>query len=218
MGTRAAIFDLDRTLVPVNTASLFMKWQLSRGEARRRDIARTGLLLAQYTLGTIDAAKIARYAARPLIGRNEARFASLMHDWTHTEVVPRVTAHAREEIARRREQGYVIAILTGSTPYSAVPLGNALGIDHVLGSQLEVKDGVFTGELVGPLCFGEGKVERAEQWASEHAIDLAQSAFYSDSISDLPMLERVREPFAVNPDPRLRVLAKWRGWPRLYWR
>ncbi|MCC6811971.1 MAG: HAD-IB family hydrolase [Deltaproteobacteria bacterium] len=214
---KAAIFDLDRTLVPVNTASLFVRWQLERGEARRRDLLKSLFWLGQYTLGVIDAGDIARRAARPLRGKNEAAFRELMRGWVDAQVLPKVTEAAKREIAARRSEGFVCAILTGSTAYSADPLGLALGIEHIIGSELEVRGGSFTGELVDPLCFGHGKVTRAEAWASRHGIDLSQSVFYSDSISDLPMLERVKEPIAVNPDPRLRVLAKWRGWRRLYW-
>jgi HAD superfamily hydrolase (TIGR01490 family) len=213
----AAIFDLDRTLVPLNTASLFVKHQYARGEARRRDVLRSIVWLGQYTLGVIDAMEIASRATRRLAGRNEEQFAAMMQLWVDAHVLPRVSQLARMEVERRKQEGYLCAILTGSTPYSALPVGRALGIDHVIATELEVKEGCFTGNLVAPICFGRGKLDRAEIWAKEHGIDLSASLFYSDSASDLPMLERVREPFAVNPDPRLRVIAKLRGWPRLYW-
>lgn len=217
MKKRAAIFDLDRTLVPMNTASMFVRWQYARGEARRRDLLKSAVWLFQYTVGVIDAVDIARRAARPLRGKNEAAFQTMMHEWTKQHVLPRISPLAKEEIARRQREGYVCAILTGSTHYSASPVGHALGIEHVIGTELAVAEGRFTGELVDPICFGQGKVARAEKWALAHEIDLGASIFYSDSASDLPMLERVAEAYAVNPDPRLRVIARWRGWPRLYW-
>jgi phosphoserine phosphatase len=90
-------------------------------------------------------------------------------------------------------------------------------LDAALSQGYEVKDGVFTGEPLRPICYGKGKVEMAEAWAREHGVDLAASSFYSDSVTDVPMLERVGRPFVVAPDPRLRRIARARGWPALDW-
>src|SRR5262249_30593744 len=108
---------------------------------------------------------------------------------------------------------------TSATRYLAEPLGADLGIPHHLVSQLVVRDGCFTGEAVRPLCYGKGKVWWAERFAAEHDVDLASSYFYTDSITDLPVLDRVGHPRVVRPDPRLRRVAQQRGWqilrPRL---
>ncbi len=212
MQRRAALFDLDRTLVRVNTAALFVRWQVRRGEARRRDLARTAMYLARYTFGAIDAIAIVRRVALGMKGVDEAGFRARMDRWIAAEVMTHVTDAARTEVARRREAGDVCAILTSSTPYAAEPVARALGIEHVLATELEVFDGAFTGTVRDPICYGAGKVSVAETWARTNDIDLARSAFYTDSISDRPMLERVGEPVIVNPDPRLRVLAWRRGW------
>jgi HAD superfamily hydrolase (TIGR01490 family) len=215
--TRACLLDLDRTLVRVNTASLYARWQVREGEARRRDGMRVAWWIARYTLGLIDAEQIARSLARPMVGRDEARFAERVERWVRDEVLPHVAPAARDEIARRKAEGYLCAIVTASTSYSAEPVGRAVGIDHVLSSHLEVVDGAFTGEVVPPFCYGEGKVVAVESWARTHGVDLTQSAFFTDSISDLPLLERVGEPVAVNPDPRLRWVARRRRWPVFRW-
>ena len=101
-------------------------------------------------------------------------------------------------------------------PRMSLPTGvrlRSLGIDHIVSSELEVgPDGRFTGLLVEPLCFGKGKVTRAERLARELGFDLGESTFYSDSLTDLPLLERVRVPIIVNPDPRLKRIARRRGW------
>jgi putative phosphoserine phosphatase/1-acylglycerol-3-phosphate O-acyltransferase len=104
-------------------------------------------------------------------------------------------------------------LLTSATRYLAGPLAADLGIDHMLVTQLTVENGRFTGEAVRPVCYGEGKTYWAERFAAAHGIDLARSYFYTDSITDLPVLERVGEPRIVNPDPRLGRLAARRGWP-----
>ena len=214
---RAALFDMDRTLVQVNTAGLYVRWQFRNGEARARDLAQMLWWLAQYTMGVVDAEAIARHAALGLRGQGEADVSDKLRRFVKNEVMQHVAAAARNEVTRMRERGYLCAILTSSTSYSALPLGEELGIEHILGSRLLVADGRFTGEYGSPLCYGPGKIAAAEQWASEHAIDLRESVFYTDSISDLPMLERVGTPVAINPDPRLWLLARRRGWRTEKW-
>lgn len=214
---RAAFFDMDRTLIRVNSAALFVRWQVRRGEARRRDLAQMLWWLVQYTFGVLDAEALAREAARGMRGRDEARFVDEVRAWVESDVMPHIAERARAEVARRRRAGYECVVLTSSTPYSADPLARALEINHVLASRLEVAAGRFTGEYVTPLCYGVGKVVLAERWAREHDVDLGYSAFYTDSISDLPMLERVGEPVAVNPDPRLWWVARRRRWRLERW-
>ncbi len=108
-------------------------------------------------------------------------------------------------------------MLTASTRYAADPLALELDIEHVLATTLEVAHGKFTGECA-TLCYGAGKVDVARQWAAQNEVDLSQSAFYTDSVSDAPMLEVVGEPRVVNPDLRLGRLARQRGWPIDHWR
>lgn len=218
MSARAAFFDMDKTLVPVNTGELYARWRFRRGESGLGDVLRVGWWSVQYTFGLVDADAVSRYAARTLEGRDERAFADECREWYAAMVRPHLTDHARREVDRRRQDGYLLAVLTGSSPYAAGPLAEDLGIDHVISSRLEVVGGCFTGEVESPLCYGPGKVARALDWSARHAVDLAASAFYTDSLSDLPMLERVGEPRIVNPDPRLRALARSRGWPIEIWR
>lgn len=214
---RAALFDLDRTLVRVNTGGLYLRWQRKRGLVRRRQLLRGLWWMARYTLGSLDANAIAGLAARNLRGLDEAEFRAAMRAWVHEAVVTHVSDAARREVTRRQREGYLCAIVTGSTVYSAEPLAEVLGITHVLASRLTVENGALTGDMVRPLCFGVGKVTLTQAWAEKHNVDLAQSVFYSDSISDLPLFERVGECYAVNPDPRLMWAARRRGWPILRW-
>ena len=108
--------------------------------------------------------------------------------------------------------------MTGASPYAARPLGRRLGIANIVASELEVDgEGRFTGRLVAPLCIGHGKVERTRRLAAELGFALEDATFYSDSYTDLPLLELVAEPVAVNPDPRLRRIAVKRGWRLETW-
>lgn len=217
-GVRAALFDMDKTLVQVNTGKLYVRWRFRRGESGVSDLARVSWWSLQYTLGLVDADAVSRYAARLLTDRDEDGFAQECRVWYASMVRPLVTQAARREVARRKAEGMMTAIVTGSSPYGARPLAEELGIDHVVASELQVREGRFTGEVDLPLCFGRGKVARAERWAQEHGVDLRASVFYSDSVSDLPMLERVGEARVINPDPRLRRIARQRRWPIDIWR
>jgi len=110
-----------------------------------------------------------------------------------------------------------LVVLSAASVYVVKPLAERLNIPDYLCTYLEVKDGRFTGRLVEPVCFGPGKLLLAEEFAARNSIDLGQSYFYSDGYEDLPMLERVGHPVAVNPDRRLRRLAERRGWPIESW-
>ncbi|MAQ18121.1 MAG: HAD-IB family hydrolase [Sandaracinus sp.] len=217
MTRRAAFFDMDRTLVRVNTGSLYARWRFQRREAGLRDMARVARWMALYTFGAIDAEAVSRRALESVAGMSEEEFRHQLADWYRAAVRPHVTRFARDEVERRRRAGDTLVILSASTPYVVGPLAADLGIEHALCSELEIDGGVFTGRCVD-LCYGPHKVRFAERWAEEHGVDLAHSAFYTDSVSDLPMLQRVGEARVINPDPRLRVLARRHGWRVETWR
>lgn len=207
-----AFFDMDRTLVRKNTANLYAKWRLSRGEIRKRDWLRATKWLLQYSLGVIDAEKVTAKALISLEGQDEDQFRVECEEWFAAVVRPHVTDAARNEVAKCKRDGMTCVVLSASTPYATGPLARELGIEHVLCTVLEIKDGKFTGRYEEPLCYGKGKYTIAERWANAHGFDVNDSTFYTDSISDLPMLEKVAVQRIINPDPRLAVLAKRRGW------
>lgn len=215
---RAALFDLDRTLVRRETATLYVRYQRSIGEATWRDSARLLMWVTQYTFGAIDAPAVAKKALRAFAGMPETVLAARCDDWFRRFVEEHVADGGRAAVAKHRANGDLVAIVTGASPYVARPLARRLGIDHVVSSELEVDaKGAFTGRVVEPLCYGVGKLERASRFAEAQGFDLAEAAFYSDSYTDLPLLEKVGEPIVVNPDPRLKRLATARGWPIQIW-
>jgi len=125
-----------------------------------------------------------------------------------SEVAPKGLA----AIEQHRKEGHVVAILSSSTPYVVEPLAQHLGIEHAICTRMNIADGCFDGTHKKPTCYGAGKVHWAEAFAREHDVDLAKSFFYTDSYTDLPMLERVGVARVVNPDTRLRRHAKRVGW------
>jgi HAD superfamily hydrolase (TIGR01490 family) len=209
---RLALFDMDRTLLSKETASLYVKYERTIGEASTRDLVRTLFWVAQYTAGLLDADKVGRRALKKLEGVPELVMSARCDDWFERFVERYVTDGGRRAVAMHAARGDVLAIVTGASAYASRPLGRLLGIPHIVSSELEVdRDGFFTGLPVEPFCLGEGKLERARRFAAEVGLPLDQATFYTDSISDLPLLEVVREPVAVNPDPRLKRVARERG-------
>jgi HAD superfamily hydrolase (TIGR01490 family) len=210
---RAALFDMDRTLVRRETASLYVRYQVDSGEASWADLARTLYWVGQYTLGILDAERVAEKAIRAIEGVHETVLAARCDDWFSRYVEKHITDEGRLAVKRHQDAGDFCAIVTGASPYASWPLARRLGIDHVVSTVFEMDaDGRFTGRAERPLCLGEGKVAKAERLARENGFRLEDAVFYSDSVSDLPLLERVAEPVIVNPDPRLLRVAKRRGW------
>ena len=214
----AAFFDLDRTLITVNSGALWVKREYRRGRITNRQMAEAIFLLAAYRLSLMDMDASLRRAIRVYRGDNEEAIAQRTHLWYQEEVADKVSTEALAALEQHRQAGHLLVLLTSSSPYASAAATEHLGLDGWLSSRYEVKDGCLTGEPIFPLCYGAGKVINAEAYAREHDVDLAQSYFYTDSYSDLPMLLRVGQPRVVNADLRLNLYARLRGWPRLNWR
>jgi HAD superfamily hydrolase (TIGR01490 family) len=210
---RAALFDMDRTLVRRETASLYVRYQREIGEANWRDSLRTLYWVAQYTLGILDVPEVAKRALQSHAGMHETVLSARCDDWFRRYVEVHVCDLGRVAVKKHQDAGDILAIVTGATRFAARPLARRLGIEHVIASELEADaEGRLTGRVVDPLCYGVGKIARTEELAQSLGFDLRESTFYSDSFTDLPLLEHVREPVVVNPDPRLARIAKQRGW------
>ena len=213
----AAFFDMDLTLVRRNTATMWLRFLRRRGEIGVVKALRAMTWIAQYKLSVLDMEAVTARASADIRGSSEAEMIEKCLEFTMREVVPHVAPRGRERLAFHREKGHVVAILSSSTPYVTEPLARYLGIDHVLCTRLEIAAGRFAGTHVKPACYGRGKVHWAERFAREHEVDLDKSFFYTDSYSDLPMLERVGERVVVNPDPRLARHARRAGWTVEEW-
>jgi HAD superfamily hydrolase (TIGR01490 family) len=210
---RAALFDMDRTLVRKETATMYVRYVRARGGATWRDSLRVAWWVTQYTFGVIDAPAVVASALRALAGMPETVLAARCDDWFRRDIEVHVCDAGRRAVQAHRARGDLVAIVTGASPYAARPVARHLGIDHVVASELEVgSDGCFTGRLIEPFCYGRGKVARARALAEMLSFRLEEACFYSDSLSDLPLLESVKTPIAVNPDPRLARVARRRGW------
>jgi HAD superfamily hydrolase (TIGR01490 family) len=213
---RAAFFDMDNTLLRVETGMSWVRFLRGRGELSARMLVKAIYWQALYRLAVLDIDTVFRKLVEELRGDSEAEMIAKCDIWYRAHVAPEVAPAARVAVEHHRQAGHLIVLATGSTQYAARPVAHGVGIEHVLSSELEVADGVFTGRAVA-LCFGAHKVALAERWSERHGVDLAASYFYSDSYHDLPMLERVGTAIAVNADARLRRHARRRGWAAPRW-
>lgn len=209
---RAALFDMDRTLVREHTARLYTRYQRDLGELSAWRYLRNSVWLLQYTLGRINAEHVAALALQDVVGRSETWMRDRCAHWFTHNIEREITDVARQAVKEHQARGDLCAIVTAATRYVAEPVAASFGIEHIVCSEIEQQDGVFTGRFIPPLAYKEGKVQRMAAFTREHQIDLSLSSFYSDSITDLPLLEAVGTPVAINPDARLRREAQKRHW------
>jgi HAD superfamily hydrolase (TIGR01490 family) len=214
--TGAAFFDMDKTLLRVESGMSWTKFLYRRGELPTRMVAKAIYWSALYKLAVLDMETVFAKLCRDLEGNLEAEMIDKCAIWYRRDLAPAITARGLAAIASHRRRGEAVVLATGSTQYAAGPVAQGAEIEHVLSSRLEVDRGRFTGRA-SVLCFGHHKVRLAEAWAAEQGVDLAASTFYSDSYNDLPLLKRVGRAVAVNPDPRLRRYAAKAGWPIEQW-
>ena len=214
----AAFFDVDHTLIAGNTAALYIRYtsRHRRGSepfARRlKDTLLTLYYYAQYKVNRLDMDAVMARSAATLAGRRADEFAAFCERFVGEAVLPLLYPEVAPLIARHRAAGETVALISASLEAVVAPVGRSIGVEHALATTLEVRDGALTGDFRRPACFGPGKVFYAEQFCRDHGLALADSHFYTDSASDLPLLERVGHPRPVNPDFFLRRESARRGW------
>ena len=208
-----AFFDMDKTLIAENSGSLYMKYRYERGEVNGWDLAKGLYAYLRYKAGILDIRAFTQQAIVEFRGLSERRLAREGRDFVERLVLPTVYPAAAEAVRWHQAQGHVVAIVSGATRYVVKPLAEHLSIRHYLYTRVEIENGRLTGRVIDPICFEEGKIYWLQQFIDEKGIDLARSWFYTDSVTDLPLLELVGHPVAVNPDPFLYRTARWRTWP-----
>lgn len=211
-----AIFDLDNTLLGGDSDYLWGRFLVEReivdGERYERENQR---FYDEYKAGTLDIFEFLEFSLAPLARHDRAQLQRWHADFMAEKIAPIMLPAARELLAKHRRQGDYLLIITATNAFVTAPIAEALGVDHLLATEPEQRDGAYTGKVAGTPCFKEGKVERLEQWLAETGRNLAGSWFYSDSHNDLPLLERVSHPVAVDPDETLAAHAEAKGWPIL---
>jgi putative phosphoserine phosphatase/1-acylglycerol-3-phosphate O-acyltransferase len=208
-----AFFDLDRTLLAGFSASAFIRDGVVSGRMSPLDFARTMLTAARFQLGHVGFSGLIAGTVGPLRGRLESEYVEnaerIFLEYLAAEIYP----ESRAIVRAHKRKGHTLAVVSSATRYQVEPLARELEIPTALCTQLEVRDGRITGELIRPACYGEGKAIAVRRFASERDIDLDRSYFYTDSEEDLPLLDIVGNPRPTNPSRRLAEIAAARGWP-----
>ncbi len=207
-----AFFDLDRTLIDVNSGRLWVRAERRAGLLSAAQVARASWWLLRYHLGWADLDAPLRAAVRALEGQGEAEMEARVARFYAEEVGWRVRPEGSAAVERHRARGDHLALLTTSSIYLARHFTRDLSLHAALANAFEVSGGRFTGEPAGELCFGEGKLRAAARYAGALGVPLRECAFYTDAFADLPLLLEVGEPVAVCPDRLLEAEARRRGW------
>ena len=207
-----AFFDMDKTLIAENSGSLFMRYKYQRGEISGVELLKGALSYIQYKVGVLDIENWTKQMMLQFRGQSEAELEQEAVRWFHELVVQTLYPEAYRVVEQHRAAGHVVAIVSGATKFVVRPIAERLGIEHMLYTRPEVEKGLFTGRVIEPICFEEGKIYWLQQFIESQGIDLAKSYFYTDSITDLPLLEIVGHPVVTNPDPRLYRTAVRRRW------
>lgn len=214
---RLALFDLDNTLLPIDSdvswAQFLVELKVLDGDwhAKRNDY-----FYAQYCAGTLDIDAFLEFQLAPLAQHPREQLLAWREQFMKEVIRPHLHASARDLIAGHHDKGDLCAIVTATNSFITGPIAHEFGIEHLIATEVEMRpDGSFTGKPYGLPSFREGKVTRVEQWLAMQGLSLGQFAdsyFYSDSFNDLPLLARVTHPVAVNADARLKAHAGAQGW------
>ena len=211
---RLALFDLDNTLLAGDSDHSWGEFVCQRGLVDAAEYqARNDAFYADYCAGKLDVVAYQNFS-QAILGRSEMAQLAQWHREFMAEVIePIILAKGEALLAEHREAGDKLLIITATNRFVTAPIAARLGVDTLLATECEMADGRYTGRTTDVPCFKEGKVTRLNRWLAESGLNLNDSYFYSDSMNDLPLLEQVTHPFAVDPDPNLRAEAEKRGWP-----
>ena len=207
-----AFFDLDKTIVETNSANGWLQREYRLGFLGKRQVISAFWWLGLYHLGKSDVSSFIERAASWVKGQKETDFQQRIQQFWNEELQFQVRPKAQQRILTHQQKGHKIILLTSALHPLAHLVAKQLGIAHIQANDLIEEAGFFTGKLKQPLCFGIGKIERAKQILQHYDSDWQHCYFYTDSYSDLPLLERVGKPIVINPDPRLAKKAKMENW------
>jgi HAD superfamily hydrolase (TIGR01490 family) len=211
------LFDLDNTLLSCDSDYEWGQFLVDRGVLEREAYeAQNTAFYEQYKDGTLDIHEFLGFALRPLADHSAEDLGRWHADFMTSRIRPAITGKARDLVRGHLEAGDLCAVITATNSFVTAPIAREFGVPHLLATEPERVAGRYTGRVAGVPCFREGKITRLEAWLGAQGRrlrDFPESSFYSDSHNDLPLLERVTRPVAVDPDPKLAAVARARGWP-----
>jgi len=195
-----AFFDVDRTLLAGFSASAFVRERFLSGRASPREMAGSLVGGLSFALGRTGFSAFVSAHTAAYRGLAESMLEELGAEVFEKHLAQEIYPEARAIVRAHQERGHTVAIVSSAMPFQVEPLARDLGIEHVLCTRLEAENGVLTGRIIHPACYGQGKLTAGEELAEQHDLDLDASYFYTDSVADLPLLENVGNPRPLNPD------------------
>ena len=211
---RLALFDLDNTLLDGDSDYAWAQFLIEEGVLHAGDYnAKNDYFYERYKDGTLDIHEFLDFQLAPLAKRPRAQLDAWHNEFMRRKIRPMILPKAPQLIAKHADA--LTAIVTATNRFITRPIADELGVRDLIATDIEEMDGVFTGKPRGTPTFREGKIQRVDEWLAAKGRKLAdfESWFYSDSLNDLPLLERVTRPVAVDPDARLAAVARERAWP-----
>ncbi len=216
-GVGVTFFDLDHTLIPFDSDYAWGEFTTQRGWTDGSEFARKNdQFYADYKAGTLDIHAYVRFSTEAIRRQGATNSIAAHADFMGAVVLKRIQEQALQLVQQHQHAGDAVVVVTATNEFVTRPIATALGVDALIAIELETDGplGWYTGEIRGTPSFREGKVTRVSQWLHNRGLDWAgiHSTFYTDSINDLPLMERVNVPVATNPDAALRQIALERGW------
>ena len=211
-----ALFDLDNTLLNGDSDFEWSQFLIRIGVLDRELFeAKNRAFYEHYKAGTLDIQEFLDFQLKPLSRHARKTLDEWHRQFMHEQVLGMITQPARELVNRHRAAGDVCVIITATNSFVTAPIAREFDVEHLIATEPEHNGGEFTGRVAGVPCFREGKIIRLENWLAQRDWDLdsfTETTFYSDSLNDLPLLSKVKNPVAVNPDATLRAHAEKYGW------
>ena len=211
-----ALFDLDNTLIATDSDYEWGQFLIAKGVVDRAQYeARNDAFFAAYKAGTLDIHAYLEFALEPLARHSRADLDAWHAEFMDAVIRPAISGAARALVQTHLDANDLCCCVTATNSFVTAPIAREFGIPHLIAADAEEIDGRFTGRPIGIPSFQEGKIKRVDQWLGAMGKTMqsfARSTFYSDSRNDIPLLERVDDPVAVDPDATLQQLAAERGW------
>lgn len=208
------IFDLDHTLLTGDSDHAWGEFMVDQGLVDPVHYKQQNDLFYQhYQAGTLDINEYLAFTLNTLTQHPLETMLNIRERFLQERIAPLISQKSRDLIAKHKQQADTLLIITATNGFVTYPIADMLGIEHIIAPHPEMLDGKYTGRIEGVPSFHEGKVTRLMEWLEQHDQTLEGSWFYSDSRNDLPLLEIVDHPIAVNPDPYLLNIAQEKNWP-----
>jgi HAD superfamily hydrolase (TIGR01490 family) len=209
-----AIFDLDNTLIADDSDFLWGQFLVDQGIVDRVYYEKTNAkFYDDYKNGSLNIEEFLRFSLKPLADNHANALYRWRDQFVETVIKPIVLKPARQLVEKHRSRGDTLMVITATNRFITEPIVNLFGIENLLATTPEFIDGKYTGGFIGRPCFQAGKVDYLREWLTQSAENLSESWFYSDSHNDLPLLQQVTYPVAVDPDENLRAYAQTSNWP-----